>query len=120
MAEHLRIALEQIEYSFDTCRRKTVVQALLDYRLNRLCDQMSEHPGEEIGEHMKRCGLLSVLEASLAFEACFGLDIAEYRLQCSLALTSKYGKPNLDDSPARELIGDSLRKVLGELPPHCA
>ena len=89
MAEQLQIQLEQIELAFDHHRQTTTTQALLEYRLNRLCDEMSEHPCGAINEQVHHCGLGSVPSTNNAFEQCFGIDLQDFHQQCSLAAANR-------------------------------
>ena len=114
MADHLHITLEQIECSFDNCRKTTATRALLEYRLNRLCDQMSKNPAEEIGEQMIRCGLLDFESTNLAFESYFGIDIVEFHRQCFIAAASRCQKSGSEDSCDEEFIGDATDMLLKE------
>ena len=102
MAENLHIPLEVIEFAFDNHRKTTVTQALLEYRLNRLCDQMNDDPSGEITDQMRRCGLDSVEHTNTAFERYFGIDIVEYHQQCLLAAAARCQERR----KGREFIGD--------------
>jgi transcriptional regulator GlxA family with amidase domain len=112
MADKIQIPLEEIEYAFDAYKRKTAAQALLNYRLNRLCDRMSENPSEEINEQMTRCGLVDFQSTSTAFESCFGIDIVEYHKQCFLAAASKIAKSQNKEIAEEELIDDATKTTL--------
>jgi AraC-like DNA-binding protein len=93
LSRDLGVSLIHIETAFDRYKGKAASQALLDYRLSRLCDLMSREPAYEIGGQLKQCGL--ALEVSSDFEAfrrtneqfitCFGIDLIEYHQQCCLA-----------------------------------
>jgi transcriptional regulator GlxA family with amidase domain len=93
LSRDLRIPLLQIETAFDLCKGKTANQALLEYRLSRLCDLMSFDPVEEIGIQLRRCGLGFDLSSDFAifhrtneqFISCFGIDLVEYHQQCFIA-----------------------------------
>ena len=102
MADSLLIPLEQIEFAFDHHRKTTAVRALLEYRLNRLCDQMSEHPSGAIGGQVRYCGLGSLKQANAAFEEYFGIDIYQYHRQCFLAAVTR----DLDRCKDRDCVGD--------------
>lgn len=96
MAERLQIQLEQIEIAFDSHRQTTTTQALLEYRLNRLCDQMSAHPRGAINDQVRHCGLGSVQATNSAFEQCFGIDLQDFHQQCSLAASNRPVNPGID------------------------
>jgi AraC-like DNA-binding protein len=102
MADHLFIPLEQIEFSFDRHRRTTATQALLEYRLNRLCDQMSEDPAGAISKQVRSCGLGSPGHTNAAFEKYFGIDIIDYHKQCFLAAAVRCQ----ERSGGRDCVGD--------------
>lgn len=93
MSRQLGISLIHIETAFDIYKGKTTHQALLEYRLNRLCDLMFKDPSEEIGSQIDQCGLASGLNSGLAafqrtnrqFTACFGIDLIGYHQQCFVA-----------------------------------
>lgn len=112
MARYLQISLEEIESSFDNCRRKTASKALLDYRLNRLCDQMCENPSEEIRKQIKRCGLKDFEITDIEFENNYGIDIVEYHKQCFLAAASRCQKGTVKTVNDEELICDSTSRIL--------
>jgi hypothetical protein len=84
--------LVHIETAFDVYKGITTNQALLEYRLNRLCDQMHRNPSEEISVQIDQCGLGTGLAAfnrtDLQFTACFGIDLIAYHQQCFLAAAS--------------------------------
>lgn len=88
----LSLSLLQIETAFDIYKRKTASQALLEYRLNRLCDLICRDPRQEIGRQINLCGLNPESSTSLTsyartngqFIACFGIDLMEYHRQCFL------------------------------------
>ena len=93
LSRHVGISLLHIETAFDRCKGKTTNQALLDYRLNRLCDQMGHDPSADINVQICRCGLNAEANHALAafaqtnhqFITCFGIDLIEYHQQCFLA-----------------------------------
>lgn len=81
----LDISLLQIETAFDRCKGKTTNQALLDYRLNRLCDLMGHDPSADLNMQISQCGLASYPRTNQQFSTCFGIDLIEYHQQCCLA-----------------------------------
>jgi hypothetical protein len=112
MAEQLQIPLEDIEYAFDAYKRKTTAKALLEYRLNRLCDKMSKNPAEEISLQITRCGLADFKGTNAEFESCFGIDIVEYHKQCFLAAASRIIKDGSKDSTEEEFVCDTTEMIL--------
>jgi AraC-like DNA-binding protein len=85
LSHQLGISLLHIETAFDSCKGKTTSQALLEYRLNRLCDRMAKDPSHEIGAQIEACGLTSFLGTNTEFIEQFGIDLVEYHQQCFLA-----------------------------------
>jgi hypothetical protein len=78
MSSNTGISLVRIETAFDTYKGKTAMQALLEYRLNRLCDLMAENPSGEIHSQIQWCGLEEFANTNDAFIAHFGIDIVEF------------------------------------------
>ena len=97
MSKQLGISTPQIETAFDFYKGKTANQALLEYRLNRLCDLMSKDPSQDIGEQIQYCGLNANLSSWMAafaetnhhFIAYFGIDLVEYQQQCFQAKAAR-------------------------------
>jgi AraC-like DNA-binding protein len=114
MSDHLEITLEQIECAFDNRRRTTAMQALLEYRLNRLCDQMCQNPSEQISEQISRCGLTDFQTTNVAFESYFGIDIVEFHKQCFIAAASRYHHSIRTASSDEELVSDTTNMPLKE------
>ena len=131
MSKQLGISILHIETAFDLYKGKTANQALLEYRLNRLCDLMSKDPSQEIGEQIQHCGLsakvspwvevASFAETNLQFIACFGIDLIEYHQQCFLAKAARLLSDNQTtsngDDDAR--IGSPPRETLLMTRFHC-
>lgn len=107
LGKQLGISLLHIETAFDVHKGKTANQALLEYRLNRLCDQMGKDPSQDINTQISQCGLGSNENHPLAcfaqtnhhFIACFGIDLIEYHQQCFLAAAARLQRtpPDSDD-----------------------
>jgi transcriptional regulator GlxA family with amidase domain len=112
MSEHLDLTLDQIEYAFDKLRRTTATQALLEYRLNRLCDQMSHDPSEEISEQIVRCGLMDFQSTNHVFEAYFGIDLVEFHKQCFIAAASRCQRNTGVISSDDEFVSDKTDMAL--------
>ena len=124
LSRHLRISVLHIETAFDRYKGKTANQALLEYRLNRLCDLMSKDPSQDIGDQIKHCGLspkikpwmASFTETNLQFIDCFGIDLIEYHQQCHLAqavrLQTEHNSTNHVDDDEDARIGSPPRENL--------
>lgn len=117
----LGISLLHIETAFDLYKGKTANQALLEYRLNRLCDLIGRDPSQEIGDQIRCCGLSSEFSPGLAsftetndqFIECFGINLIEYRQQCFLAAADRLRCQLQSDSSERdELEGLASRENL--------
>ena len=117
----LGISLLHIETAFDLYKGKTANQALLEYRLNRLCDLIGRDPSQEIGEQIRCCGLSSEFSPGLAsftetndqFIECFGIDLIEYHQQCFLATADRLRcQLRSDSSDSDELVGLAPRENL--------
>jgi AraC-like DNA-binding protein len=132
LSKQLGISLLHIETAFDLYKGKTANQALLEYRLNRLCDLMSKDPSQEIGEQIKDCGLsakvspwvASFAETNTQFIACFGIDLIEYHQQCFLAKadrlqSQKHTISTNDADNEAERIGSPQRDTLLMTRFHC-
>lgn len=130
MSRQLGISILHIETAFDLYKGKTANQALLEYRLNRLCDLMSKDPSQEIGEQIKHCGLsakispwvASFTETNLQFIDCFGIDLIEYHQQCFLAQAARLQTQNTssnNENDEDERIGSPPRENLLMTRFHC-
>jgi hypothetical protein len=132
LSKQLGISILHIETAFDLYKGKTANQALLEYRLNRLCDLMSKDPSQEIGEQIKDCGLsakvspwvASFAETNVQFIACFGIDLIEYHQQCFLAKAARLQSQNhsasaADDDNGEERVGSPPRETLLMTRFHC-
>jgi hypothetical protein len=122
LSRDIGVSLIHIETAFDRHKGKTANQALLDYRLSRLCDWMSREPGREISDQLKQCGL--GLELNSDFEAFyvtnehfiqnFGIDLVEYHQQCCLAEIARLqrdqerGAPSIDSLEGKPRPGNHL------------
>lgn len=93
VSQNLGISLIHIETAFDLHKGLTATQALLEYRLNRLCDHMHRDPSEEIGVQINQCGLgsgqVAFSRTDLQFIACFGIDLIAYHQQCFLTKAAR-------------------------------
>ena len=116
MSRLLGISLLHIETAFDLYKGKTANQALLEYRLNRLCDLIGRDPSQEIGEQIRCCGLSSEISPGLdsftetndRFIECFGIDLIEYHQQCFLATADRLRcQLRSNSTESEELIGSA-------------
>ncbi|MFM2080624.1 MAG: hypothetical protein RLZZ219_1306 [Cyanobacteriota bacterium] len=82
MAASLGVSLETLEASFDLYRGRTTYEALLQYRLNRLCDAISSDPCGLLTAQAEACGFRSVHQANRAFIANYCQDLVQFRNQC--------------------------------------
>jgi transcriptional regulator GlxA family with amidase domain len=89
MAKDLGISLIHIEAAFDDYKGKSANQALLEYRLNRLCDRMTKDPSQEIHRQLNECGLASFAKTNIQFLEQFGIDLVEFHQQCFLAAVAR-------------------------------
>jgi len=100
LSHQLGISLLHIETAFDSYKGKTTVQALLEYRLNRLCDRMAKEPSSEIRLQIQDCGLESFLRTNTDFIEQFGIDILEYHQQCFRAAADRLQHQSTPHIPA--------------------
>lgn len=82
MALSLGVSLEILESSFDLYRGRTTHEALLHFRLNRLCDAISADPTGLLTAQAEACGFGSVHQANRAFLAHYCQDLVQFRNQC--------------------------------------
>ena len=121
LSRDLSISLIHLETAFDLLKGKTAHQALIDYRLSRLCDQMSHDPSAHIGQLLARCGLQdeghslfsAFHHANEAFISCFGIDLVEFHQQCCLAELARLQRPqgpvSDDSAPLHGTPSDQTR-----------
>lgn len=123
MSGQLGISLLHIETAFDLYKGTTANEALLEYRLNRLCDLMSRDPSRDIGKQISECGLAFGSGPTRAlfcrtneqFITHFGIDLVEYHQQCFLAEAarlSRHSQPRREHGMNSEVIGEPLRRDL--------
>ena len=82
MAGSLGVSLETLEGSFERFRGRTTHEALIQFRLNRLCDAISADPGGLLTAQAESCGFPSVHQANRAFLANYCQDLVQFRNQC--------------------------------------
>jgi AraC-like DNA-binding protein len=118
LSKQLGISLLHIEIAFDLYKGSTANQALLEYRLNRLCDLMHRDPAAEISVQISQCGLGSAENAVLAdfqrtnqqFMASFGISLVAYHQQCCLAQVARLQRHRTEvDQQDEEQIGGSTQ-----------
>lgn len=91
MAAALGVSLDELEQHFDQGRGRTAYQALIHYRLSRLCDAMHRNPTGLLTAQVEACGFRNVEEANRAFIDNFGLDLVHFRNQALRAEREKSG-----------------------------
>lgn len=89
MSKDIGISLTLIETAFDDYKGKSANQALLEYRLNRLCDHMANDPSQEIHIQIHDCGLVSFAKTNIDFIEQFGIDLVEFHEQCFIAAAAR-------------------------------
>ena len=82
MAGSLGVSLETLEGSFERFRGRTTHEALIQFRLNRLCDAISADPAGLLTAQAEACGFPSVHQANRAFLANYCQDLVQFRNQC--------------------------------------
>jgi transcriptional regulator GlxA family with amidase domain len=82
MAASLGVSLEILEASFERFRGRTTHEALVQFRLNRLCDAISAEPDGLLTAQAEACGFASVHQANRAFLANYCQDLVQFRNQC--------------------------------------
>lgn len=119
LSRQLGISLVHIEIAFDVHKGITTNHALLEYRLNRLCDLMHRDPSCEISVQINQCGLGSGPKSALAdfhrtnhqFIASFGIDLIAYHQQCFLAQAARLQRDgNRINAVADALVGSPSRE----------
>lgn len=119
LSRQLSISLVHIETAFDVHKGITANHALLEYRLNRLCDLMHRDPSCEVSIQINQCGLGSGPNTTLAdfhrtnhqFIASFGIDLIAYHQQCFLAQAARLQRDrNHKNTVADALVGSLSRE----------
>jgi transcriptional regulator GlxA family with amidase domain len=93
MACSLGVSLDTLEGSFARFRGRTTHEALIQFRLNRLCDAISADPGGLLTAQAEACGFPSVHQANRAFLANYCQDLVQYRNQCLRAAAWRSSHP---------------------------
>jgi len=91
MAASLGVSLETLEASFERFRGRTTHEALIQFRLNRLCDAINADPEGLLTAQAKACGFPSVHQANRAFLANYCQDLVQFRNQCLRAAAWRAG-----------------------------
>jgi transcriptional regulator GlxA family with amidase domain len=79
VAEGLQLAEGDIDALFRQFKGKSAADALLQYKLNGLCDRLGSDMERPIEELMIECGLTPNDRIYIIFETHFGMSIHEYR-----------------------------------------
>jgi AraC-like DNA-binding protein len=113
MSKDLGISLIHVETAFDNYKGKTACRALLEYRLNRLCDHMAKDPSNEIHRQIQECGLSAFEETNLEFDDQFGIDLVEFHKQCFLAAALRmHCEYRMNEEVREELFDDQSKSDL--------
>ena len=106
MSKDIGISLIHIETAFDDYKGKSANQALLEYRLNRLCDHMANNPSQEIHIQIHDCGLTSFAKTNVDFIEQFGIDLVEFHEQCFIAAAARIqSERNTKATKEDDLVG---------------
>ena len=104
MSQEIGISLVHIELAFDTYRNKSANKALMEYRLNRLSEQLRDHPNSDIHKLITKCGLRSYTRTNILFANHFGINLVEYQAQCAQTFKAQ-GRSDEDISNEEGLDG---------------
>jgi methylphosphotriester-DNA--protein-cysteine methyltransferase len=85
MAESLGISLDCLNFSFEQIRSVRPLQALQDYRLNKLFVALTDQPRQGLGRAIRACGLAETTGVLALFEQEFGIDMPLFLLTCRRA-----------------------------------
>ena len=85
MAEALGISEATLLGSFDQVRGMTPAQALLEHRLNKLFNALTEQPKQGLGAAIRACGLGETRHVVALFEQTFGIEMPLFLLTCRRA-----------------------------------
>ena len=115
----LGISLIHIETAFEALKGITANQALLEYRLNRLCDVMYHDPALEITDQIVQCGLSAgpvyqpadFIRTDQQFVACFGIDLIAYHQRCFLAHAARLQAYPVERPDFQRLSTPATRRV---------
>ena len=88
-AASLQISEARLELSFAEVRGVTPLQALQDYRLNRLFTTLSEQPAQGLSAAIRMCGLGPSTDVIPLFEQTFGIEIGQFLLTCRRAVNDR-------------------------------
>ena len=104
MASSLGVSLEILEASFDHYRGRTPHEALIQFRLNRLCDAISADPCGLLTAQAEACGFGSVHQANRAFVANYCQDLVQFRNQCLQVAAWRAGHGLRSPAPQRSAL----------------
>ena len=85
MAESLGISLHCLDFSFDRIKKVSPVQVLLEHRLNKLFQSLTNQPCQGLGRAIRACGLAETTGVLALFEQEFGIDMPLFLLTCRRA-----------------------------------
>lgn len=85
IAAALEVREPDLEASFDQVRGMTPAQALLEHRLNRLFQLLTEQPRLGLKRAVQACGLAETPDVVPLFEQTFGIEMMLFLLTCRRA-----------------------------------
>ena len=85
MARSLGISEADLHGSFDAIRGMTAAEALLEHRLNRLFQALTDQPRQGLRQAIQACGLAQTSHVVQRFERAFGITMPLFLLTCRRA-----------------------------------
>lgn len=85
LALSLDTSLRCLDFSFARIRGMLPLQALQEYRLNRLFSVLTEQPGQELASAIQACGLGETSGVVALFEQEFGMEMPLFLYTCRRA-----------------------------------
>ena len=85
LAESLGIGLDCLNFNFEQIRSVRPLQALQEYRLNKLFVALTDQPRQGLGRAIRACGLAETTGVLALFEQEFGIDMPLFLLTCRRA-----------------------------------
>lgn len=81
VADGVHLSEEDVDALFRRFKGKSAADALLEYKLNGLCNRLGSDLESPIETLMEECGLNPGADSCAAFERSFGITVQEYRRQ---------------------------------------
>lgn len=85
VSSHLGISEDCLDFCFDQARGMTPAEALLQHRLHRLFETITEQPQQGLRNAIRNCGLGGGAQTIRLFERTFGIDMPLFLLTCRRA-----------------------------------